>query len=227
MRAANWLVSMIKRTFTDSATPAPDAAGDSSAESEIEKKQEVKQEKRQSGKSAFKKEAKMTNPHKDSHLDSLLGEFGLPVEVQAAGANDEPAEPEVAEVIHENVTFGRVSVVTSVEGAQGVASGGVEVVAGAPAGEDSALSEDDRRRRRRRRRRGDEAPEGREPRENRPRRDRRRDNEDEDQDGPREMDDDNEEVVPEEPFVLEDLSSLQFPAWEDLVGGLFRPHDHR
>ena len=164
----------------------------------------------------------MTNPQKDSHLDSLLGEFGLPVEVQPTGANDEPAEPEVAETCQEVVagSVTAVSVGTDVAGPD----------SGLEAREDKTGEGDedgDRRRRRRRRRPDEENGENRDPRELRGRRGRRRRDDDEDRDGPREMEEDREEEAPEEPFVLEDLSNLQFPMWEELIGSLYRPQDHR
>jgi hypothetical protein len=34
--------------------------------------------------------------------------------------------------------------------------------------------------------------------------------------------DDNDEEE-EEKFVLEDLTNLQFPAWDDLIGSLYKP----
>jgi len=214
---------MIKRTFTDSAPPAPESGENPSSETQPQKSQEVKQEKGRKLNIAGKKEASMTNPQKDSHLDSLLGEFGLPVEVQPTGANDEPAEPEVAETCQEVVagSVTAVSVGTDVAGPE----------SGLEAREDKTGEGDedgDRRRRRRRRRRPDEENgENRDPRELRGRRGRRRRDDDEDRDGPREMEEDREEEAPEEPFVLEDLSNLQFPMWEELIGSLYRPQDHR
>ncbi len=165
----------------------------------------------------------MTNPQKDSHLDSLLGEFGLPVEVQQSGANDEPAEPEVSEALPEV----NVESVTAVSAGIGESSGRAGEESGKTAKSGDEDEGDRRRRRRRRRPNGDENGQTTEPREGRQRRERRRRDEDEDRDGPREMEDDVEETVPEEPFVLEDLTSLQFPAWEELIGGLYRPQDHR
>lgn len=165
----------------------------------------------------------MTNPQKDSHLDSLLGEFGLPVEVQQTGANDEPAEPEVVETFQE-VTVENVTAVTAGVGEPTVHAGEESGKAAKSGDEDEG---DRRRRRRRRRPNGDSNGQPSESREGRPRRERRRRDEDEDRDGPREMEDDVEETTPEEPFVLEDLTSLQFPAWEELIGGLYRPQDHR
>ena len=165
----------------------------------------------------------MTNPHKDSHLDSLLGEFGLPVEVQPTGVNDEPAEPEAPEPVHE----------IAAESMAGATAGTAEAGSGVQIRSRENQSEEgdddgDRRRRRRRRRRPDEeGGENKEGREGRGRRGRRRRDDDEVRDGPREMDDDREEQTPEEPFVLEDLSNLQFPMWEELIGSLYRPQDHR
>lgn len=225
MRAANWLVSIIKRTFSDAPNPSPEAGGEAAQESQPNPKQEVKSTARQKVKPAGKKEGKMTNPQKDSHLDSLLGEFGLPVEVQPSGVNDEPAEPEAEELVHQHVEISQVTVAVGDEAAAAEAVDQVESgLAQTAAGADEEGKDGDRKRRRRRRRRGGEEGEARESRP--PRRERRR-QEDDSNDGPGLMEDDVEEKAPEEPFVLEDLSNLQFPAWDELIGGLYRPQDHR
>ena len=253
MRAANWLVSMIKRTFSDGSAGAPDAVDETSGNKNIAKKRHT----------SGKNEGKMTDSQgkkNENHLESLLEGFGLPMEEQQGGVNDEPAEPE--EAPEGSLTFSRVMVDTSVKL---VSERPAEVSGLAGTAEPTGDMNDFDRRRRRRRRRPDEEGaepgdviEGKEPREPRepraarepreprqprpvsepreareprPRRDRRRDEDEEEGERAERIDRDafdEPEAGPEEPFVLEDLSSLQFPAWDDLIGGLYRPqNDHR
>jgi ribonuclease E len=146
----------------------------------------------------------MTDPN-NFGFDSLLQDLGVPVEIhQNPVVADEPADPEPVVSVTEAVS------VTTEEAAAAVIEAADE---GASEG-----SRDDRRRRRRRRRRGpgqDESGfdggEG--------------ESADHEEGSPAvavaDADSEDEE---DEPFEVEDLTNLQFPSWDELIGSLHRPH---
>jgi len=158
----------------------------------------------------------MTDPM-HSGFDSLLQDLGVPVEIHENSTDtDEPAEQVTAE--------SGVDVTESV----------VITTADAPpvSTEEAGAPRDDRKRRRRRRRRGsdqgNEYGNGQDSDGNDS--DREGDEEGETQERERpsrtalveaNLDDNDEEE--EEKFVLEDLTNLQFPAWDDLIGSLYKP----
>ena len=158
----------------------------------------------------------MTDPM-HSGFDSLLQDLGVPVEIHEKSTDtDEPAEQVTAE--------SGVDVTDSV----------VITTADAPpvSTEEAGAPRDDRKRRRRRRRRGsdqgNENGNGQDSDGNDS--DREGDEEGETQERERpsrtalveaNLDDNDEEE--EEKFVLEDLTNLQFPAWDDLIGSLYKP----
>ena len=143
----------------------------------------------------------MTDPN-NFGFDSLLQDLGVPVEIhQNPVVADEPADPEPVVSVTEAVS------VTTEEAAAAVIEAADE---GASEG-----SRDDRRRRRRRRRRHDESGfdggegESAEHEEGSP--------------AVAVADSDSEEEE-DEPFEVEDLTNLQFPSWDELIGSLHRPH---
>ena len=143
----------------------------------------------------------MTDPN-NFGFDSLLQDLGVPVEIhQNPVVADEPADPEPVVSVTEAVS------VTTEEAAAAVIEAADE---GASEG-----SRDDRRRRRRRRRRHDESGfEGGEA-----------ESAEHEEGSPAvavaDADSEDEE---DEPFEVEDLTNLQFPSWDELIGSLHRPH---
>lgn len=156
----------------------------------------------------------MTDPM-HSGFDSLLQDLGVPVEIHESSTDTvEPVE-QVPAVSGFDVTE---SVVITTADAPSVSA------------EEAITPRDDRKRRRRRRRRG--ADQGNDNSQESDNNDSDRDGDDEGESQERERlsrtslveinqeDSDDEE---EEKFVLEDLTNLQFPAWDDLIGSLYKP----
>lgn len=146
----------------------------------------------------------MTDPN-NFGFDSLLQDLGVPVEIhQNPVVADEPADPEPVASVTEAVSI-------TTEEAAALVTGEGETGTEGP--------RDDRRRRRRRRRRGssqDEAGgEGTEPEET---------EQDESAPAVAIADADSEDEEEDEPFEVEDLTNLQFPSWDELIGSLYRPH---
>ena len=143
----------------------------------------------------------MTDPN-NFGFDSLLQDLGVPVEIhQNPVVADEPADPEPVVSVTEAVS------VTTEEAAAAVIEAADE---GASEG-----SRDDRRRRRRRRRRHDESGfEGGEA-----------ESAEHEEGSPAvAVADSDSEEEEDEPFEVEDLTNLQFPSWDELIGSLHRPH---
>lgn len=148
----------------------------------------------------------MTDPN-NFGFDSLLQDLGVPVEIhQNPIVADEPADPEPVASVTE-----AVSITTEEAAAVVIEAASAEAASEGPRG-------DDRRRRRRRRRRGSgpdesgfEGGEG-------------EGSENEEAAVAVAVSDDSEEEEEDEPFEVEDLTNLQFPSWDDLIGSLYRPH---
>ncbi|MFM7112622.1 MAG: hypothetical protein ACKO26_15900 [Planctomycetota bacterium] len=144
----------------------------------------------------------MTDPN-NFGFDSLLQDLGVPVEIHRnPTVADEPADPEPVAVpsVTESVT------ITTEEAAAAVIESA-----------ESEAPREDRKRRRRRRRRGqdDGSPEGTEG--------EVLDRED-DSTSTAVAETGGSEDEEEEPFEVEDLTNLQFPSWDELIGSLYKPH---
>lgn len=145
----------------------------------------------------------MTDPN-NFGFDSLLHDLGVPVEIhQNPAVADEPADPEPVASVTE-----AVSITTEEAAAIVIEAGETE----------SEGPRDDRRRRRRRRRRGSSHDEtGGEGSES--------EGIEQEEGAPAlavaDSESDDEE---DEPFEVEDLTNLQFPSWDELIGSLYRPH---
>lgn len=148
----------------------------------------------------------MTDPN-NFGFDSLLQDLGVPVEIhQNPIVADEPADPEPVASVTEAVS------ITTEEAAA------VVIEAATTGNESEAARGDDRRRRRRRRRRGSghdepgfEGGEGEAA-------------EHEETAVAVADSGDSDEAEEDEPFEVEDLTNLQFPSWDELIGSLYRPH---